>query len=99
VPRDSELFALKHERYLCAAYAPLVKAAGYLPEYAAQLSGTEMYFLATAVQSAVKSRARVITKGAFSETDFLGALREMSARELREMRTRLDCKLLSKRCK
>jgi hypothetical protein len=97
VQRDSELFVLKHDRYLCAAYAPLVKAAGYLPEYIAQLSGTEMYFLASAVQSAVKSRARVITKGAFSETDFLGALRGMSVTDLREMRTRLDFKLLSKR--
>lgn len=87
---NHELFIVQHERYLLGAYSPLVTAAGFAPDYIAQLSGTDTYFLATAIMGQVKRRARVIVKGAFSETDYVGALRSMTAGELREMRSRIN---------
>jgi hypothetical protein len=41
--------------------------------------------------SALKGRARVIVKGSFSETDYMGALRELSGTELRDLRAKV-CK-------
>ena len=84
--REGRLFELEHARYLCAAYGPLCIAAGY---DVAQLTGGECYMLASAIRSALKSRARVITKGSFCKTDYVGALREMSPSELAEMRARI----------
>jgi hypothetical protein len=85
---SAELFALKHEKYLIAAYSPLCRTAGY--ENVDALIGVDCYALATQIMSAVKHRARYIVKGSFGETDYLGALRSMTATELREMRSRIN---------
>jgi hypothetical protein len=84
--RESDLFSLRHEKYLIAEYGKLCRSAGY---DVSQFSGTDCYATATAIMGQVKSRARVITKGSFSETDYLGALKQMSAAELRTMRERI----------
>jgi len=84
------LWELQNDKYLIAEYSPLIRAAGYLPENIACLTGGDCYFLATAIMGAVRRRARVITKGSFSETDYIGALRSMTLAELLEMRKRID---------
>lgn len=86
-PREVKLYEAKFERHLICSYGPICAAAGF---EIGQLSGTDIYFLASAVRSAVKSRARVIVKGAFCETDYLGALRKMSATELAALRRRIQ---------
>jgi hypothetical protein len=93
------LFVLEHERYLMEEYTPLIRAAGYLPENIACLQGGDCYFLATAIMGQIRSRARVITKGVFSETDYIGALRNMTLAELFEMRKQIDYKPSMRSCK
>ena len=87
---EAGLFDLTHEKYLMEAYTPLLKAAGYCPDNIAQLTGGDVYFLATDIMCAVKHRARVITKGCFSDTDYIGALKTMTLAELFEMRKRIN---------
>jgi hypothetical protein len=84
--RESDLFSLRHEKYLIAEYGKLCRLAGY---NVSQFSGTDCYATATAIMGQVKSRARVITKGSFSETDYLGALKQMSRTELEALRRRI----------
>jgi hypothetical protein len=86
-PREVKLYEAKFECYLIGSYGPLCAAAGV---DIAQLSGVECYALATKIQSAAKHSARVITKGVFEETDYLGALRSMSATELASLRRRIQ---------
>jgi hypothetical protein len=93
------LFELEHERYLVEAYKPIVVAAGYKPENIACLQGGDCYFLATAIMGQVRPRARVITKGMFSEVDYIGALRNMTLAALFEMRKQIDYKPSMRSCK
>jgi hypothetical protein len=91
------LWELQNDKYLLAEYTPIIKAAGYAPENTACLAGGDCYFLATAIMGAVKHRARVIPKGSFSETDYIGALKQMTSAELLEMRKRIDYRPQRKR--
>lgn len=84
--RESDLFSLRHEKYLIAEYGKLCRLAGY---DVSQFSGTDCYATATAIMGQVKSRARVIAKGSFSETDYLGALKQMTQTELEALRRRI----------
>jgi hypothetical protein len=89
--RESRLWEMKYEKYLIAAYSPLCVAAGY---DTAQFGGVDCFALATKIQGQVRRSAKVITKGSFSETDYLGALKQMTVADLRAMRERIDYKPL-----
>jgi len=95
---EGGLFELEHEKYLMENYAPLIKASGYLPQNIAKLAGGDCYMLATEIMGAVKTRARVITKGTFSEVDYLGALKKMTLAELFSMRQRIDYQPSKRSC-
>ena len=79
---------MKFEMYLIAAYSPLCAAVGI---DTAQFSGADCYGCATAVMSALKGRARVIVKGSFSETDYMGSVARAVGTELRDLRAKV-CK-------
>lgn len=95
---DAGLFELEHERYLMQEYTPLIKAAGYRPENIALLQGGDCYFLATAIRNAVRSRAKVVINGAFSDVDYIGALKKMTLAELHEMRMRINYQPSTRSC-
>jgi hypothetical protein len=86
---EAGLFRLNHERYLVDAYTPICVAAGYSAENLRLLAGPDVYFLATAIQSAVKPRTKYVIEGSFGHHDYIGALKQMSLRELRELRERI----------
>jgi hypothetical protein len=86
---EAGLFSLQHEKYLIETYTPLCVAAGYSAENLRLLAGPDVYFLATAIMGAVKSRAAYVVEGAFGHVDYTGALKSMSLRELRELRERI----------
>jgi hypothetical protein len=81
-----QLFVLQHEKYLIEEYGPLCKLCGFDID---AMTGSNVYMLATAIMGGLKGRAKFIIKGAFCETDYLGALRSMSVRELEELRARI----------
>jgi hypothetical protein len=84
--REQRLWQAKFEKHLIDAYGPLVKAVGV---DTAQLSGTAVYGLATAIMGAVKWRAPYVVKGAFGSRDYLGVLRSMTATELSDLRAKV----------
>jgi hypothetical protein len=84
---NDELFTLQHARYLLAEYSPLCVAAGY---DIAQFGGVDCFALATMIQGQVRRSARVITKGVFVETDYIGAIKKMTLAELSAMRSRIN---------
>jgi hypothetical protein len=91
--REAALFELRHEKYLIAAYSPLCRAAGF---DCTAMQGGDCYFLATAIMGALRDRARAIVRGVFSETDYLGALRSMTAAELSGVRARINYRAVRK---
>ena len=85
--REAQLWQKKFELHLITTYGTLVKAAGI---DIANLIGTDCSGLATAIMGAVKSRAPYVVKGSFGSSDYLGALKSMSPRELQEIRERIS---------
>jgi hypothetical protein len=96
---EAGLVELQHEKYLIENYTPIIRAAGYNPENIATLAGGDCYFLATAIMGQVKSRAKVIVKGIFEETDYIGAMKSMTLAELFEMRKRINYQPSRASCK
>ena len=87
--REAKLYELAHQQHLIQAYSPTVLAAGYAPENVSQLCGADVYFLATAIQGALKGRVKYVVDGCFGSHDYIGALRAMTPRERDEMRERI----------
>jgi hypothetical protein len=87
---EAGLYTLNHRRYLVDAYSPICIAAGYSAENLGQLPGEDVFFLATAIQGAVKPRTKYVVEGAFGHHDYIGALKSMSQIELRALRERID---------
>jgi hypothetical protein len=83
---EQRLWEAKFELHLVQNYSPLCVLAGF---DTAQFSGTVCYDCATRIMGALKSRARTIVKGQFSEVDYIGVLRSMTEHELAELRNRI----------
>jgi hypothetical protein len=71
---------------------PVCEAAEYEQGALDQLAAQDIFFLATAIQGALKSRVKYVVVGCFGFHDYLGALRAMTTTELQEMRRRINYK-------
>jgi hypothetical protein len=90
--REARAYELAHQRHLFDTYMPTCVAAKYEQSELDQLEAADIYFLATAVQNAVKNRAKYVVVGCFGSHDYLGALRSMTTTELQEMRRTINYK-------
>jgi hypothetical protein len=97
--REIRLHELAYQRHLLDTYMPLCIAAKYEQVALDQLQPQDIYFLATAIQSAVKPRTKYVVEGSFGHHDYIGALKSMTLQELEAMRQRIGYKpcLVTKR--
>lgn len=90
---EAELWYLHHQCHLTDEYTPIVEAAAYAPENVAVLSAEDIYFLATAIRTAIKKDAHAhfrTFKGVFEETNYVACLKSMSDADLEAMRILID---------
>jgi hypothetical protein len=97
---DNALVELEHDRHCADEYGPIVKAAGYLPQNIAKLSGVDCYMLATKIcgmiREAAQARFRTVD-GIFENIDYIACLKSMTFEQLFELRKKIDYKPMRRR--